>query len=128
MAHSSRKDSHIYLPLHSSTAASSLPHFRTCIHTHTPTQHNTTQHTPQHSSLYISRPLYRTCTQQIQLNLQPPSPASGIEPGPPAWESSTLTSEPRDVRKNTSMFSIYIVNIRVHCMLHFHLTSFIIKM
>ena len=53
--------------------------------------------------------------------------ASGIEHGPPAWESSTLPSEPLDVRKNTSIFLTYVVNIRVHCMLHFHLSSFIIQ-
>jgi len=32
-----------------------------------------------------------------------PSPTSGIEPGPPAWESSTLTSEPLDVARNDSI-------------------------
>ena len=48
VAHSSRLDSR-YLPLQCSTAALSVPHFRTCKHT--------TQHTPQHSSLDFSRPL-----------------------------------------------------------------------
>jgi hypothetical protein len=38
----------------------------------------------------------------------------GIEPGPPAWESSTLRSEPRDATNITYNFSTYIVNIRVH--------------
>ena len=89
---------------------------------------HTTQHNTHHNTLRCTPfVLYRTCMQQLQLDLQPPPPASGIKPRPPAWESSTLPSEPLDVRKNTSMFSIYIVNIRVHFMLHFHLTSFIIK-
>ena len=55
------------------------------------------------------------------------SPTCGIEPGPPAWESSTLPSEPQDVRKHRVIFSTYILNIRVRCVLHFHLFSFIIK-
>jgi hypothetical protein len=53
------------------------------------------------------------------------SPTPGIEPGPPAWESSTLPSEPLDVRKDTSIFWTYIVSIHVQCMLHFHLSTFI---
>ena len=93
-----------------------LYHIFALAYTHAP--HYTTQHTPQHSSLHFSR---------LLPNLNAPPPASGIEPGPPAWESSTLTNEPPNARKNTSMFSTYIVNIRVHCMLHFHLISFIIK-
>jgi hypothetical protein len=50
---------------------------------------------------------------------------SGIEPGPPAWESSTLPNEPLDARKKKSLFSTHIVNIRAHCMLPFQLFSFI---
>ena len=43
---------------------------------------------------------------------------AGIEPGSSAWESSTLTSEPLDARRNTDFFYIHIGNIRVHCMLN----------
>ena len=46
---------------------------------------------------------------------------AGIEPRPAFWQSSTLLSEPLVGRKNNLLFSTYIVNIRVHCMLNFHL-------
>ena len=59
--------------------------------------------------------------------VQPPPSWLGIEPGPPAWESSTLPSEPPDVHWNMSLFLTSIVNIHAYCMLHSHPFSFIIK-
>jgi hypothetical protein len=79
------------------------------------------QHQTQHfTALFTSSKLATTIFMAL-------SPSSGIEPGPPAWESSTLPSEPLDVRKNKPIFSTYIVNIHVHCILQFHLSYFIIK-
>jgi len=51
----------------------------------------------------------------------------GIESGPSACESSALPPEPPNARKNTYIFSSYIVNIRAYYMLQFNLPSFMIK-
>ena len=79
------------------------------------------QHQTQHFTALCT---FSTFATTIFMTL---SPSSGIEPGPPAWESSTLPSEPLDVRKNMSIFSTYIVNIHAQCMWNFHLSSFIVK-
>jgi len=51
----------------------------------------------------------------------------GIEPGPAAWESDTLARSHTTSYLTPLFFSTYIVNIRVHFTLIFHLFPFIIK-
>jgi hypothetical protein len=74
------------------------------------------------SSESATAPYNLATTTFMKLSLE-----GGIEPGPSAWESSTLPSEPLDVQRNMSIFSTYIVNNHAHCILHFHLSTLIIK-
>jgi hypothetical protein len=116
LTHSSRLYSHV--PTYNySTAALSI--------------HNTyLTYLPQSSSLHSSHPSFEPARDTIQIatvDFQDRLATSGIEPGSPAWEYSTLPSELTDARKNTSIFSKSVVNVRVHFKLLFHLSSYIIK-
>jgi hypothetical protein len=82
---------------------------------------------PASSYHFTSLHSSRTFSESATTTVKTPSSLLGIEPGPPAWESSTLPSEPLDVRKNTSIFWTSIVNVHAHCMLHSYPFSFISK-